>query len=277
MRRKANGERTMKQSCEKCGKIFNMEEHLYICPKCNHYHSQVKYGIKTNSTPAPMPRQQETLKNLKSEVMDAIYDDGSNKRNIFDSFKKKNPIKKSQKAVSKIITAIIIVIMCILFIGTPAMELLDDFEFQTTENSVETEVVCRPVLENGSMNFGDISVKPQKADQLTVAGLEAPEGWKFVQVNFTTTYDDYNWDKTIKVYMEYEGQFYKALSPYDVDDAALEEELEDTGLDTTPVYLDEGYFLFLVPENAQAGELRMYCIDDTEEILEEAFYMTMAL
>lgn len=271
----------MKQSCEKCGKIFNMEEHLYICPKCNHYHSQVKYGRKPNYTPVPMPKKQikepEILKNLKNEVVDAIYDDGSNKPNIFDSFKKKKTFEKSHKAVSKIITAIIIVVMCILFVGAPAMELMDDFEFQETESPIETEFSFKPVLENGSMNFDEISVKPWKAEQLTVADLEAPEGWKFVQVNFKTTYGDYNWDKTIKVYMEYDGQFYKALSEYDVDDASAEEKLSDTGLDTTPVYLDEGYFLFLLPENAQAGELRMYCIDDTEEILEEAFYMTMTL
>ena len=34
----------MKITCAKCGKRFNGEEHMYICPKCNHYHSQVGIG-----------------------------------------------------------------------------------------------------------------------------------------------------------------------------------------------------------------------------------------
>lgn len=31
----------MKINCVKCGKRFDAEKHMYICPKCNHYHSQV--------------------------------------------------------------------------------------------------------------------------------------------------------------------------------------------------------------------------------------------
>ena len=31
----------MKEPCEKCGKRFDMEECMYICPSCGHYHSQV--------------------------------------------------------------------------------------------------------------------------------------------------------------------------------------------------------------------------------------------
>ena len=40
----------MKMICSKCGKRFDGEEHLYICPKCNHYHSQTGVHSKARAS-----------------------------------------------------------------------------------------------------------------------------------------------------------------------------------------------------------------------------------
>ncbi len=70
----------MKITCKKCGKRFDGEEHLYICPKCNHYHSQV--GARGKS--------------VDTVSASNLYD----KKSVKDPFKEKknhNPLEGSVK------------------------------------------------------------------------------------------------------------------------------------------------------------------------------------
>lgn len=51
----------MKITCLKCGKRFDAEEHMYICPKCNQYHSQIGSGSNLN-------RDEKTVKKYRWET-----------------------------------------------------------------------------------------------------------------------------------------------------------------------------------------------------------------
>lgn len=232
----------MKASCEKCGKIFDMEENLYICPKCNHYHSQVKHGRKTN-IPKPQQKIEKMVRNP-----------------IWEKARPKKSIKLSKRKIIMIIVIIIFVMLTV--IGCIGSAIEDQLSSSMNNTYEESEGVVN-LEEDGELGFDGLSFDFEKQDKLTVESLEAPNGWKFIQIDFYRYYNDFDWSYTIKSSLICDGLYYKALSAYYVsDDEEEQDELYDSGLTDSIETMESGYMLFLVPESEKDAELKMWCISD---------------
>lgn len=242
----------MKASCEKCGKIFDMEEHLYICPKCNHYHSQVIHARKNNIEKT----------NYKVET-----------KNI-----RKFP-KKIGSSKGKLIGLIIIIIFFVfpLIMGIIG-SIVENLPSQTENVSHETYPTSFSEYKVGEeISFEGLTVVVEKSDKLASDIIKAPKGWKYEQFYFNTYQDDFDWNYTIKASLECGGLYYKALSAYQItSDQSEQDQLYDLNICDNLEIMDEGYLIFLVPEDTNSAELKLWAITHNNEI-QEAYSMLLDL
>lgn len=241
----------MKTSCEKCGKIFNMEEHLYICPKCNHYHSQIRHGRKRNveQTKADVRDlfggTQQKSENVLKEKLDKIKSIGNNFQN---------------KKLSRIVPVIAVIIIVMLVGAGIAYNMLQDQDIPETdpvqiEEQEQGEVI--EIIEDEEMYFDGATVSIGKSDAVSFKTLKDIDGWKYVQFDFSTVIEDnYEWDTSLYPYLKYDGVYYRALDSYNlIYDSSDDEQLVNEKLNYDLIYADDGIVIFIVPDEAKNAEL----------------------
>ena len=342
----------MKITCSKCGKRFDAEDHLYICPKCNHYHSQTgTHGHsretvsasnlfdKTSST-SDLFKEKKTTSDLlsgSSKTKDVFKEkknslDGSVKNKLKDKLEGVNVMdalediivgdyssdnsnddtpefiqtlngdqrvytarKKTEEESSdffgdvnsvgkKIGLAVCIIVGFIMLISSTIGEFDewsdDENSWNSGWESSYTEDI--EVAYGEPMEFETFTVNVTGVGDPDVNGLKPSDNKKFVQVDFSSdqTVDDESIDS--EVMLEIDGREYYALYEDDITNKVnLQNELWESGLDTYAHYNMDGYWIFEIPESAEAADLIIssYIIEDgdsswySELILDEQIRM----
>lgn len=211
----------MKITCAKCGKRFNGEEHMYICPKCNHYHSQVGIGAvhgtaekqvkkyRWETDPIELDDEENFFKRKHKETEIASLDpptypksempdeeepgfietlDGLQPNGIENKVEESDFFSDVSSVGKKIRLAIYIIVGFVMLIGST----IGNFGFWSDDSdswdsdwgSSYTEEI---VVDYGDpMEFESFTVNVGEVHEPEFDGLEAEDGWKLVQVNFET-------------------------------------------------------------------------------------------
>lgn len=245
----------MKMKCEQCGTRFDADEYMYICPKCSHYHSQVNRSTYTmSSDEAPERPAAAGSKKDRSELF----------------AEESRPSEKNR--LQKVLCLLIILCMVLL-----------PFLYHNWANG-KAEAVYQaqkagPVPEETAelgkaMNLGALSLTVTKIQPFSYDGIAAPEGWKYIRADFTTRFaDQLSWNNDTEISLEYDGIYYSALSSYSLtEDSDLQTSLEDSGLETDAGYEEEGFWVFIVPEDAADCRLRICLLKKMDQ--EDSYSMS---
>ena len=210
----------MKINCSKCGKRFDADQYMYICPKCNHYHSQLGGSSNLNKAEKPVKkyrwetdpieladeenyfkrRQKETeiasldpptyprseMKNV--EEPDFIETLGGLQTNGAESKPEENDFFSDVSSVGKKIgLAVCIIIGFVMFIGST----IADFDSWSDDSGSwgdgwDTYSTEEEVPYGSPMEFEDFTVNVGDVTELTDENLDVNEGWKLVKVSFET-------------------------------------------------------------------------------------------
>ncbi len=215
----------MKITCTKCGKRFDPDKHMNICPKCNHYHSQVgnysnnisekpvkKYRWETD--PIELDDEENFFKRRQKTTEIASLDpptypksemsntdepdhietlDGSQPNGVEDKPEESDFFLNVSSIGRKLRLAVCIVIGFVLLIGGTAYDFINDND-KSDMWGEEWET-----SDDGYYSYEDVEVPhgtPMKFDTFTVFvgdvcvpeydDLKAAEGYKLIQINFDT-------------------------------------------------------------------------------------------
>ena len=297
----------MKITCAKCGKRFDAEDHLYICPKCNHYHSQTgTHGYSRQSA-----SMLDVLENIVigNDAPDGITDDKPEEETEFIqtlngdqrvyTAQKKTQEKDSDafsdagSILKKIGLALCIIIGFIMFISSTLSEYdvwSDDSE---SWDSGWGDYFAENVVDYGTpMEFDTFTVNVEDVCEPEIDGLEAEDGWKLVQVNFTTEspygYEDesISTDLTLLKQIYDDGYIedgYPVLYEDDITySTALQKQLRDAGLVMEAHYSGNYFCIFEIPEDTDEVTLEIASYtadsdDNTSYTFDESFKMPIEL
>lgn len=212
--------RIMKITCSKCGKRFNAEQHMYICPKCNHYHSQVGTDAGHGTTEKPVKKyrwetdpielddEENFFKRKRKETEIASLDpptypksempdeeepdfietlDGLQPNGIENKVEESDFFSDVSSVGKKIRLAIYIIVGFAMLIGST----IGDFGFWSDEpdswdGGWDGSYMEETVDYGDPMEFETFTVNVEGVSEPKFDGLEAEEGFKLVQVNFKT-------------------------------------------------------------------------------------------
>ena len=313
----------MKMICSKCGKRFDGEEHLYICPKCNHYHSQTGvHGRKRETTPA------SSLKDKKSKISDPfkdkkktsdIFERKKDSKALFTDAKKNNPLEGSVKSkikdklenvnvmeliddlipddtpdsvsneesefietlngeqkvytavpskkpestfepesvLKKIGLAICIIIGFITAIGSTIGD-FDDWSDDGDSWNSGWSTYTNEVEYGESMYFDGFSVDVCNVGSPYVDGLECPDGYKLVQIDYTAECDVEEDSVMGSVSLICDSTWGDALYEENLsDDEKIQQALIDSGFSYEVIMSGEHYWIFKVPEDTYEATLEV--------------------
>lgn len=298
----------MKIQCSNCGKRFNAEQHMYICPKCNHYHSQVGTDAGHGTTEKPVkkyrwetdPIELDDTPNEEPEFIQTV----NGEQTVYTARKKTEESSADVgnlelgKILKKIWMGLCIVGGCIIFIAGPFADMLDigawsdDSESRDSDwwSSYNEEIV---VDYGNPMEFEAFTVNVGKVGKPVLDGLKAEDGWKLVQVNFETEspYEYESGDIATDVILElsngeewdYPQDVYYALYEDEVaSERSVEKELNEAGLVVEAHYSGEYFWIFEIPEDVHDVELKItsFISDDEEDwsyTQDETFRMQLEL
>lgn len=273
----------MKITCTKCGKKFDAEKHLYICPKCNHYHSQVgASGRSREFIPAPNLIDKKSSTDDTSEFIKTVNGDQTVYTAVSEAKKKDEEdfvdFSGPGTFLKKLAVALCIIIGFIVFISNTLSDYdvwSDDDSWDSGWNDTYTEDI--EVQYGEPMNFETFTVNVQKIGEPVIDGLKAEDGYKLVQINFETDsqYDYDSWDIATDVALElsngeewdYPQDIYYALYEDEIASNRYEAvELENAGLVAEAHFSGEHFCIFEIPEDVHDVELSItsFLADDED-------------
>ena len=262
----------MKISCAKCGKRFDADQYMYICPKCNHYHSQTgKHGNRdavqgfddsesgflkrkaaevTGHNDLPFEKKHEPETYVTLEGAQTTY---------------RKPKDKEKKKFSflnfRLIIAVIVLLAMLINMGSIALEntnfnsVWKAFEFSDDSAAEETYTSVEP---GTPMEFDTYVVYVGEAAEPDYDGIEAPAGQRYVQINFSTEALEYDDSIDSQVALVCNGQKYYALYEDEItNNPDLQEELWDAGLDIVAHSEYAELWIFEIPQTAETAELEI--------------------
>ena len=268
----------MKITCTKCGKRFDAEDHLYICPKCNHYHSQTgKHGSVNVLDVIDELIPDDTL-DEEPEFIKTV--DGE--QTIYTA--RRNDMEENKSFFSKGITfrkirlAVCIIVGFIMIISSNIGEFDEWGESGSGDSDWGYTYTEEMEVDFGDpMDFETFTVNINEVCEPQVDGLKADDGFKLVQINFNTesSYEYESWDISTEVSLElYNGEqydypqdVYYALYKDEVSsDRPVEEEMKDAGLVAEAHYSGEYFWIFEIPEDVSNVKLNItsYTADDED-------------
>lgn len=275
----------MKMTCAKCGKRFDAEGCMYICPKCNHYHSQV--GVrgkewrqeKTEDKPFFSVTRPEvgTFEAGSEEPASAADNQGggffesADDGFLAENLKKlaANPDKygSGPEAAKKVIAVCIGAILLALALGSVVSGLFstgswEDEYYDDYDDYYFGEEIYE-ISPGDTMDYGDFVTHVTDYGETDIEGAYDPVyGCKYVTVSFDTysPYDisnEWDYDNTYTdVVLKADGEYFYSLYP---EDLAIEDrdirDLEESGMCAEVQYNGSWYCVFEVPEDATEFEL----------------------
>lgn len=239
-----------------------MEEKMYICPACGHYHSQITQ------------RRRERSNSRKQDAPDFISVSSCvhrEKKRKTHSFKKEKPAfrpsvslggsataapKKRSKARKRVC---LLLILC-MFLFPVFSHLKANYEIDRILQSQEAEEITAERVAYGEIvTLGDSYLEISGIEPFSYSGISVPEGWKLLQIDYRISpVEDADWDLETQISLEADDVYYCSLSPYDLSQSdEIQEELNKKGLGSYSRYQEHGIWVFLVPADTGTCSLRI--------------------
>lgn len=262
----------MKINCSKCGKRFDADQYMYICPKCNHYHSQV--GVRSKMTASVLPAKTDIFEEKPNDTADEGSEfiqtlNGDQKVYTAVLPKKSESTFDPGSVLKKIGLGICIVIGFVMFIGST----IADFDSWSDDSGSwgdgwDTYSTEEEVTYGSPMEFEDFTVNVGDVTELTDENLDVNEGWKLVKVSFETdsiyTAEDEDLFTDVVMLHSYgddsnwtEDGYYALYEDEVTNERKVEEQLAEDGLVTEAHYSGSYFWVFEIPENAEEVKLKV--------------------
>ncbi len=271
----------MKEPCEKCGKRFDMEECMYICPSCGHYHSQVNQYQYRKSRASGTGRQNASgifhADSRPSVYKKQACESSRSARKLFSPEKKKRisfssaPDKASkgkfrgaavESGTSSKAKRILCLILLFLIVGFPIFYHMKTSmqmeQIRQTQESAEVNEVF--VSSRSPVKLIDADLTLGEFTPFTRSGITAaPEGWKYMQLTYKTANNDSEYRSLdTSVTLKAGDTYYRSLDPYSLSESeSVRDELYDLGVGSYSPYQEDGLWVFLIPEDTKGCTLRI--------------------
>ena len=252
----------MKEPCEKCGKRFDMEECMYICPSCGHYHSQVNQYQYRKSRASGTDRQNA------SGTFHADSRPSAHKKRISFSpapdkaSKGKFREPAAESGTSSKAKRILCLILLFLIVGFPIFYHMKTSmqmeQIRQTQESAEVNEVF--VSSRSPVKLIDADLTLGEFTPFTRSGITAaPEGWKYMQLTYKTANNDSEYRSLdTSVTLKAGDTYYRSLDPYSLSESeSVRDELYDLGVGSYSPYQEDGLWVFLIPEDTKGCPLRI--------------------
>ena len=292
----------MKIVCPSCGKKYNYEKHMGICPACTKYtsFSNVKSQM---SGQAPVVENENDGFDSGTFGNDAYYndpytDDNFNTNSFTnqtfgnDTFGQDDfgfgtpppqantfyqssqtyqapPVPKKPKSIIPSIVIVVLMIAIGLIVGLVLIpnKINELYDYQKADQVYrETWQVSEPIL------FGNMSLVFHPAESFDAEITTAPEGWKYICIPFDLEGNDYSIRQKTDVFLEIDGAFIKPMviynfSNYDAISADEQKFQEVYALNITDEISSPpgGNLVFLIPEEKKEYTLKLYLFELNEE------------
>ena len=282
----------MKITCTKCGKRFDAEDHLYICPKCNHYHSQTGahgHSRETISSSNLFEKKSDTtdLFSVGDYKSDDTNDDQpefiqtlNGEQKVYTAVNKKanreteyNDLGTTLRKTSKVLS----IILCVaIFLSTIITGMLDRIDFSGFDDSTDTEYEIF-ISENGTlMEFDTFEVKAEKADELISYDMIPSDGMKFLQVNYETfVYEEADWLDTSVTVSDVKNSYtdYYPLYSDEISGISNHEQkaFDNAGLNQYAHMEGTGFWIFEIPEDTESVYLNISTLVNDSDSMDEWF------
>ena len=240
---------SMKKRCLKCGKKFNYEDSMGICPHCGKYTSPYASKDDTAKRATPTPVHRSSYKEASVPVQ---------------SIAKETSVPKQRKQLD--IKAIIIVLLIIMIIMAPmAFVFLEDKKIIEIENERKVETlqeVEEYVLQPFEVVTGGVNaeVTIEDAKPFVFEGVKATEGWKYIEVCYQVKSETYlSYYSYVDVLLHWGGHYVEGLSAYDLsDDEFVRDALYKSDIAWTGLERGRGRWVFLVPQDIDEATIEIY-------------------
>lgn len=253
----------MKQACEKCGCRFDMEEKMYICPACGHYHSQVNQGRRRSESSNSGKGETPDFISLSPSVHKGEKKTRSGKKEKPD-FRPSVSFGRSAAAVpekpSKAKKRICLVLIICMILFPVFSHLRASYEIDRILQSQKAEEIAPKRVSYGeTIALGDSYLEIQGIESFSYPGISAPEGWKLMQVGYRVSpIEEADWDLETQISLEADDVYYRSLTSYALSESdSVQEELNEKGLGSYSRYQEQGVWVFLVPAATEACSLRI--------------------
>ena len=252
----------MKKCCPSCGKKFDYDYSLGICPHCGKYDRPV--ALQDDDT-----EQNASL----SEYWSVYREPSVTKQKEYTAPRQKEHTAPKQKKYS-IFSTVISSIIVAMIIATPIIStFLENEKIAkiTREQKVEElEEIKEYASEPFTVTVGDVDVEVtiEDAKILEFGGVEAPEGWKYVEVSHRADsvayFAGYEY---IDVCLHWEGHYVQGLGEYNLspEDDVIRDALYDSKDLSTGLYQGESQWVFLVPQEVGEATIEIYEKQDTTD------------
>lgn len=232
----------MKIKCENCGKQYNYEKHMGICPKCGRYVRQADIYDQDSAIEEWNTQQKEQntkkFRKYKSPVLS-------------------KPKKSSSFYIQIGICILLLVIVCVFpsYYQKETEKLIEDiYQDQKVKNVKTTE--CKL---GDKISIPEYDITLTDVSEYETEELEVPEGWKYVQVSYVSEGElQYTGFCGTATYLQTEGHFYYPMYLWDItnDELLIDRLRKEEGI-TTGYHEEKGKFLFLIPQEAQEATLHI--------------------
>ena len=239
----------MKKRCLKCGKKFNYEDSMGICPHCGKYASPYASKNDTAKRATPTPVHRSAYNETSVPVQ---------------SIAKETSVSKQIKQLD--IKAVIIVLIIIMIIMTPmAFAFMEDKKIIEVENERKVETlqeVEEHVLQPFEVVVGGVNaeVTIEDAKPFVFEGVKAVEGWKYIEVCYQAKSETYfAYYSYVDVLLHWDGHYVEGLSTYDLSNnefvrvALYKSDIAWAGLER-----GRGRWVFLVPQDIAEATIEIY-------------------
>jgi len=216
----------MKVICSKCKKKYNYEDYMGICPACGYY-------MRSAASAAPKQRKLVT---------------GQQKRTV----------------IKRMFTVILMLLMAGYYISARYIRLPRDIEAAYDyQKQADPELIAGMVDEIFYINGNDFEIGG--LTDFEMEGIEAPEGWRYVQVPFQVFTNDlsYYQEEALLVYLYIDGYYAAPLSEYDFPEYGQSGSVASLNLNSETFYTYfeatlSGKFVFLIPEEIAEAKFYIY-------------------
>ena len=219
----------MKVICTECRKKYDYDDHMGICPQCGRY-MKSQLGEHHNV---------EEKKNLERQEEEA------------PSFRK----DKKRFKFCDIISILVVIMMIVSFLVVKFIMIPGEIkEIYQVQKEVEPERIIAGF--NQTINIEGIDIHIKEIQPFVVDKIEAPKGWKYVQLPYSIYSDDFSYamGDTLAIYLNIDNFYVEPLSKYDFPEYGAEDaqgrwNLEAEEFRSFFTQTVKGRFVFLVPED----------------------------
>lgn len=237
----------MKKNCPNCGKKFDYDYSMGICPHCGKYDSPS--ALRDDSAKQDPP---------------LLVNESVNKKPFVP--KQKEHLATSTRKYSTISVVVMIIIIAMIIVIPIILEFREKEKIEKiiTEQKVEEpkevkEYIAQPFVV--TVDDVDVEITIEDARPFVFEGVQAIEGWKYVEVCYKADSEVYFAGfSDPEVFLRWEDRYTEGLNVYDLslDDENVIGMLYDDKSISSWIERGKGQWVFLIPQEVTEAAIEIY-------------------